>query len=763
MAETNEVDEANGPRVEREGSAVGLRLAIGREGLGIELAHTSHVACFALTELVVRLPRVKFPFDVTGGVAKFRHKRGELERLTLELDVRTLEAWMAPRLRGLFTTGGCHVSVEPRKLGATVTVYGKAEPHARTRPHDGASSVALDVAALAFEVDVTPSENDLVLVVHGARGANLRAAASKLALEAMSALLGPMGKLATREGSRFLVARPAAHLVRHLLPEAGVRAPSGEGVLLSGSGESDGVWVFIFERGAVSCEGTERATRALEAANVLRIADDTRMTSSADRARTRDLEALERAPKHPEIVRRIVETDALATGRAEAALATLRDASGPVWMGLVPGLLHLEANDVPSAIAAFVREAERDRSNVMGALAYAAAARTTTDRRSALLWLDQAVARAPLLAELRWERARLRLHEGRLEGARADLQELEALARGPRERLDVVRRGAELYREAGLGDAASALYERALLYAPEDPEALFGLGVSMAREGRNARGAALIAHAIELAGKRAQPTSKMELALGHLLAERLNDRPAAIARIRNIPDADPEAVEARGLEGRLRAFLGDVAGASLAFARLRARGAGEAAAVPWLVEASHFEASRGDLFAAQRHAEAALAAQPQSEELLALHRDLGARIARASGAVVPDLATSTSIPKTIAPPDAIAPDEPTPLADANEAFDEATAEERVESLTRAVQADPANDAAVDELTMLLSRLGRSMELFALLSARLEEAPPERRDVLLPKHREALETLERLAREDGRLEEAELFKMARENT
>jgi hypothetical protein len=68
---------------------------------------------------------------------------------------------------------------------------------------------------------------------------------------------------------------------------------------------------------------------------------------------------------------------------------------------------------------------------------------------------------------------------------------------------------------------------------------------------------------------------------------------------------------------------------------------------------------------------------------------------------------------------------------------------------------------IDELASLLTRLGRTMDLLALLSARLEDAPPERRDELLPKHREVLSLLEREAREAGRDGEADLFRMARE--
>ena len=55
-----------------------------------------------------------------------------------------------------------------------------------------------------------------------------------------------------------------------------------------------------------------------------------------------------------------------------------------------------------------------------------------------------------------------------------------------------------------------------------------------------------------------------------------------------MPDEADEAIEARGLEGRYRALLGDVAGASLAFARLRERAGRDARAVAWLDEAATF-------------------------------------------------------------------------------------------------------------------------------------------------------------------------------
>jgi len=734
-------DDLHVDRESRENEGLALRLAIGRDGLGIELGRPASVACLDVTELVVRMPQVRFPFNVSGGIAKFRNKRGELERVTIELDTRKLVRWAEPRLRGLVTAGRAAVRVDARRLGATMTVFESTTA--------GSAKPTTDLAALAFEVTVTTHGDDVVAIVHRARGANLPDVATALAIRAAAALFG---NTARREGSRFIIRHPAITLVRHLLPEAGVRAPSGANVRLSGSGQADGALVFAFVRDAVPVEIDAAAILASETAQLLRQGDDARFSGDLERARALDLACLERAPRHPDVAYRIAEIDAIAKNRAEAALATLREAGGErAPMGTLAGALHLETGDVTSAIAALLHAAEREPANIVSALTYAAAARATRNPLDGLAWLDAAIARAPRIAELRWERARRRLSAGRLADARADLQELEALAEGSREREDVLRRGADLYREKGLGDAAADLYERALLYRPNDPSSLAGLGSALAREGRAARGAALLAHAIQTANACGQPTTWMDLELARILSDRLQDRPAAIARLRAIPDSAPEAIAARGLEGRLRAVLGDFAGASLAFARMREQCDRNPSAVPWLVEAATYEFERGELLAAQQHAGAALAVAPHDESVLALYKDIGTRIAesvRIRDVPAPH-AESKAEPAAPAPS---APEEP---------IDEGAAEERIESLTRAVQADPSNDAIVDELVRILSRLGRGMELLALLSARLEDAPPERRRELLPKHREVLAQLEGQARSAGRDGEADLFKMALE--
>jgi tetratricopeptide (TPR) repeat protein len=749
--------------VERDAaSAVALRLAIGKDGLGIELARPATFECLDVVELVVRLPNVRFPFDVTGGVAKFRHRRGELERVAVELDARRAARWAEPLLRGLIGTGRCEVTIAPRAFGATVTLLAMDA----TAPEHRVSPRPLGQRALAFEVALVGTP-EIALVVHSARGANLPSPATLLAMRVMSTLLGDVAK---REGSRFVVSRAAARLARALLPDAGVRAPGGDDVVLAGSGENDGVLFVAFTRGPTAPPVPQAATLANEAALLCRAADDARFAGDLERARHHDVAALERAPRHAEIGRRIAEVDAHIGGRAEAAIATLRAIDRTPYLGQLLGDLLVEAGDIAGATAALLREGERDPSGAVSALCHARAATLAIDPADALTWLDVAIARAPTLSDLRWERAARRLVQGRLSDARADFQELEALATGARERYDVLRRAGDVHRARGLGADAATLYERALLYRPDDPDAVAGLGAAIAMEGRGARGATLLAHAIEIACAQVPPlpTAWMELELARVLGDALGDRPAAAARLRAIPDAAPEAIEARGLEGRYRAALGDSGGASLAFARLRERAGREASALPWLDEASRFEETRGELHLAQAHLAAALAIAPQSSELEARYRAVSQRIATSTGVRPVPEETRPHIPSTTDTPSAVAEALPERDVDPLAPFGEGEAdpspeedEERVEALTRTLQGDPTNDAVVDELTTRLTRLGRSMDLLALLSARLEDAPPERREQLLPRHRAVLERLEHEARAAGRDGEADLFRMARD--
>jgi tetratricopeptide (TPR) repeat protein len=728
------------PRIERDATSVELRLAIGKDGLGLELARPARLACIEVNELSVALSGVRFPLDVSGGVSRFRHRRGELRKMGVEIGARSLEKWAAPRLRGLLGDGVPDVWIAVRKDGATVALA------------DG-------LRVLAFEVTVDTHEDDIRLALAQARGSGLPATATGLAMAAVHALLG---KAAERQGARFILSNVAEQLARALLPDAGARAPSGANMRWSSVGAADDTWLLLAFAGAIQASPSAHAMRAMEAAAITRDADDARFAGDLVRARALDIAALERAPRHPEVCRRIAEIDWLAGGRSEAALGTLAEADRemPGPPGTLEAELLADAGHTTAAIAAFSRAGDCEPAPALGARAFERAAELTADHLDALLWLDRAVARAPGTARLRWARIARRLGCGRVAEARADVEHAEAIARGARAKYDVWRRAGDAWKKAGLLAEAGALYERALRYLPDDAEALAGLGAALAAEGRAARGAALLERAVEIASRvPGAPVAAMEVELARVLANKIADRPAAIARVRGVAGDSPEALEARALEGRWRAEIGDLAGAALAYARMRDRAAAIApterglahAAPALLMEAARFEESRGDALAAQRHLAAALRLRPHDAEIAAAYRRVCAAAAQPMAPAARVLGATAEMPVIRERAEIGAPREAT--------LDTASDSSRVEELTRRLQADPANDAVVDELAGALMRLGRSHELLAVLSARLEDAPPERRAALVPKQRAVLERLAREAREQGRPLEADLFTMA----
>jgi cellulose synthase operon protein C len=734
-----------------------LRLSITKSGIGLEIGGPIPLACASVTELWLRLPQVRFPFDVSGGVARFRHKRGALTRLALELDWDDAARWMATRASGLVAPGAAEVLVAGLDTGsALVTV--RSRPRSPDEP----------VAALAFEVSVLPRDEGLDVVVHGARGAGLRALPTLLAITAVGRWIG---RVSRRRGAIFHVADAAAMIARDVLPDAGARVPEVASVTLSVCSITRSGGLLVFAEGAPS-EPSRRAVRAWETADNLASADDALASADLEQARRATLVALDRAPRQGESSRRLAEIDAHHGGRAEAALGTLRDSADADGDALLRGDLLLETGDTSGAVAAWTTWASVEPSPWVAALAFAKAARATDDGEQALAWLDSAVAAAPTVPHLRWLRAGRRLEGGRVAEGIADLEHLEAMAVGARDKHESARRAAQLLARAGLSAESTRFLERALRFDPADPIALAGLGVALSAAGRPARGAALLSRAIDEATARREPVGSMLLDLARILGGALEDLPSAIARARTVPDDADGAWAARALEGNLRARLGDVEGASLAYARMRelAATSRDRAAVTALVEAAEHERARGEQAAERRHLTAALALSPHDAALLARTREIGdAHRARATQTAEPPTAAreETAPAPSPAPAVADAPSEPGAALEApaepsaEEPFDEGAADARVAVLTMSLQADPTNDATVDELVSLLTRLGRYHELLALLSARLEDAPADRREALLPKQRAILAELAEHAEREGRADEAALFRMVRE--
>src|SRR5262249_4823594 len=88
-------------RVLADDARVPLRLRVRRGGLGRELYEPVEVGPLTVSALALTLPNLKFPVDLSGGVARFRHRRGDLERLKLELAFASLTRFATPRLKSV--------------------------------------------------------------------------------------------------------------------------------------------------------------------------------------------------------------------------------------------------------------------------------------------------------------------------------------------------------------------------------------------------------------------------------------------------------------------------------------------------------------------------------------------------------------------------------------------------------------------------------------------------------------------------------------
>jgi cellulose synthase operon protein C len=746
-------------------SGVALRLAIGREGIGLELAQPAVLGCVTVTDLAATLPGIRFPVDVSGGVPRFRHRRGELQRLELEIPVRGLERWAAPRVRGLVGTRSPDVWVAVDGAGATASVVGEADVEEE--------SGVLAEPVLVFEVRALAEGDVLTLVVERARGTGLPLPATALALSCVEAVLGPV---AERLGAVFRISGPAASVARALLPEAGARVPGADRMSWTSVAAAGDAWVLHALHGAVSAPPSPEALRARELAMLLREADDRLVAGDLTAARALCVDAMGRAPRHPEIARRIVEIDAREGGRAEAALAMLVEArfEGEARFGTTPGELLLEVGDLEAALASLEHAGETEPAPALAGRAFELAASAVRDPDEAARWLDHAVARAPRSTSARWLRVSKRVTLGRLEDAIADVEHLEAMARSGKAKHRVWLRAGGVWHAAGLATHAGALFERALRFVPDEPRALAGLGVALVGQGREARGVAVLARALEVAEARGEPTSAIRLDLASALADRLDDRSTAVAHVAAIPRDAPEAPVARGLEGRWRAHLGDLAGAALAYARLRelagSMGSGSddsrAQVAALLLEGAEVERTQlHDPLAAQRHLATALRLRPHDPDLLRAYREVGELVAGAGGAEGPE---EGALPPPVGEfgehEEASATHRTAvtdrPVLDLSLPADvDLEAAARVEELTRLLQGDPRNDAVADELATHLETLGRGHELLALMSARLEDATPERRVELLPRARAALERLAADAERAGRREEAALYRSA----
>jgi tetratricopeptide (TPR) repeat protein len=715
----------------REEGKVGLRLALAQGSLGMELAAPVRLGPVDVQEISVRLEDLRFPLDLSGGVARFRHRRGRLMGGTVDFELGALGKHLEPKLRGQL--------VAPLPVALTIA----------SAPLGVISvGVASEGAALAFDVVLAPMEQDLRVLVEDARALGLAAPAHVAAVRLVGLALRGLAEVA---GGGFIVRDPLGQIARRLLPDAGARAPATRGLAISVR-EKGALDIVLEGRVGAPGELSSRAIRALEAAELAGPGDQAALAGDLEAARTAYLAALERAPRHAEIATRLAALDLSLGDRAEAALATLVDLSGPLGAGLLGSLVLESVGENEAAYASAARAAADEPFGPLAALAWLRAARLAPDAAARTDALDRAIVRSPSLSVARWERFVARLHTGDIRGALGDAQHAEASAPS-HERFDVCRRAAEALAERGHLAEAQTWFERALRQRPKSAAAIVGLARALRDLGKPQRALDLFARAIEIDASDPERDRAADLEMARLLATYAGDRPAAIARVAEVPQTSEHAAEARLLEAAWRAELGDGAGASRAAARLRSFAEARAQATPAnearrvadrLVElASLEERLLSDAKAAERDLALAVRLDPS-------HREAARQLRR--------VARDTSVQARPEPPPAPPPPSPESpeVFEDSETSDLANDEAMVERLTEKLRADPSDEANVAALGATLERLGRDLEVLALLSGRLEEASPAARPGLESWRNRVLHRLAVAARREGRADEAALY-------
>jgi cellulose synthase operon protein C len=588
---------------------VPLSLTADHGRLGLELTAPIEIGPLVIESLVLIFGNLRFPVDLSGGVPAFRHRRGQLQRVTLSIELGQLKRLLEPRLRSA-------VGELDRSLDLWVTDNGFGFGWIR------------QTTAITGELHWAPLGDDVRLVL-----ANLRGVSSNnvVLAEALRALDSVLAGQFSRRGRIWMSPQVGRRLSRLVLPAAGARVPIATGLdfgrLLP---DVDRVRTHLdAQLGELSLNPA--TVRALELAELVVSADDALVQGDLDLARQEYLRALEWAPRHKDLVLYVSELDLVAGGREHLALGFLNETIPAITAGALGAELLRITGDTAGAIEALDAATRSELYAPLRALLQMRKVDLVVDPRTRRDILDSAVAVAPTLSSVRWARFEARAAIGDVNGALEDAEYLETSASGSQKKHEVCVRCGNSLRQSGLLQQASKYFERALRLRPEGPVAAVGLARSFIDLGQTLRAISLLERAIQAGDSTTQPIAEAQMLLACLLAKEVNDLPQAIARVRQIPSSAQVATEARVWEARWRHALGDIVGASLAWSRMRElveMGSHSDDAAKWLVEASNFERDvRQDYNCAERHLAIALRVSPRDELINASYREVAATLA----------------------------------------------------------------------------------------------------------------------------------------
>lgn len=588
---------------------VPLRLTVTRGRLGLELYEPVDIGPLIVQKLALSFRDLHFPLDLSGGVPVFRNRRGHLEHVELTTDLGRLKRWIEPSLR--------------RLVGALVRT-----PDLWWIDGGIGLGYARDDAAVACDVYWAPEFGTARFVVANARGVGLDGPALAEVLRTLEAALG---KTFERSGRVFTLRNAGRELARRLLPAVGARAPSANEVVFGGVEALGDTARVLLDAGGVVADPAVNAYRALELARLVGVGDDALVRGEPDVARTAYLTALEQAPAHRELILLVAEIDRCIGDRTEAALGMITEAMPATTAGIVGGDLLIALGDRSGAARAYATFAQVERFGPLAALALLRQSECETETSVRHIVLDAATARAPSLHHVRWIRFADRAKRGDIHGAVADAQQLEATSKGQRERYAACLRVAQALFDAGFEPQAATWYQRAHRYLPNDALAMLGLARALVASGRKIRAVPLLEHAILLLSEARSPHGQALIELATLIAHVLTDLPQAIARLRQVSADDPAVAEARALEANYRLALGDIVGASTAFARMREcveLGCTWPGAVESLLSAARCELETlHDPSMAERHLAVALRLAPHDEQIRMAYGRAAAQLA----------------------------------------------------------------------------------------------------------------------------------------
>lgn len=505
-------------RLDREGrqASLPLRLSVARGGLGLELARPIAAGPLLVDELEVELPGLNYPLDLSKGVKQFRSRRSILRYASLRIDTSSLSRAWADALTTSWGPG-VRVRLRPVYDGAAELT---STPDEGARNSDGSAGVPSLCVTIhrgskvcAFDLVVLSGTSPRI-AIDGARALGFEEPPLLLAMQAVDAGLRAamagdvgVGVSLSRTGRSIQMGGLAEAVALFVLPSLGCRLPQVTDQVVTSVQHAAGEIRIVLGRRGEPFSAGRRALWVVGVADFLLHADEALGRGELARARELYIEALERAPGHPEALLLLSELDLAAGNRGEAALSFLQEleglegvrfssmASARTKLALSRAISLTGRQEIVGETLARALTDESDA--VMQALIGMQLAHAEVDLIEKRQRLDAAVARAPFLKELRWARFWAALQMADFRTAAADAEQLEAAETKSFWRADVCHKVGMAFRTIARGDDAAKWFRRGLRLCPDDAGVMLRLAECLIDTGENVRAAELLQAAVQ--------------------------------------------------------------------------------------------------------------------------------------------------------------------------------------------------------------------------------------------------------------------------